>query len=58
MDFMEQIAKLRAEKAQLYAQAEQLVGEDKIDEASAITDQMETIDPYAGRNARGAYRPV
>ena len=31
MDFMEQIAKLRAEKAQLYAQAEQLVGEDKID---------------------------
>nr|WP_300167905.1 phage major capsid protein [uncultured Flavonifractor sp.] len=44
MDFMEQIAKLRAEKAQLYAQAEQLVGEDKIDEASAITDQMETIN--------------
>ena len=44
MDFMEQITKLRAEKAQLYAQAEQLVGEDKIDEASAITDQMEAIN--------------
>lgn len=44
MDFMEKITQLRAQKAQLLAQAQNLVAEDKITEASAITDQMEAIN--------------
>ena len=44
MDFMEKITELRARKAQLLAQAEGLVADGKVTEASAITDQMEDIN--------------
>lgn len=44
MDFMEKITELRASKAQLLAQAEGLVADGKITEASAISDQMENIN--------------
>ena len=44
MDFMEKITELRASKAQLLTQAEGLVADGKITEASAISDQMENIN--------------
>ena len=44
MDFMEKITELRASKAQLLTQAEGLVADGKITEASAISDQMEKIN--------------
>ena len=44
MDFMEKITELRAKKAQLLTEAESLVTDGKITEASAISDQMEAIN--------------
>ena len=44
MDFMEKITELRAKKAQLLTEAEGLVTDGKITEASAISDQMEAIN--------------
>lgn len=44
MDFMEKITELRASKAQLLTQAEGLVADGKITEASAISDQMENMN--------------
>ena len=44
MDFMEKITELRAQKAQLLTQAQDLVAQDKITEAGAISDQMADIN--------------
>lgn len=64
MDFMEKITELRAQKAQLLTQAQDLVAQDKITEAGAISDQMADInDKIAGleklaRASREAAEPV
>lgn len=44
MDFMEKINEQRAKKAKLLAQAEGLVADGKIEEASGITSQMQEIN--------------
>lgn len=44
MDFMEKINEQRAKKAKLLAQAEGLVADGKIEEASGITSQMQAIN--------------
>ncbi len=44
MDFMEKINEQRAKKAKLLAQAEGLVADGKIEEASGITSQMQKIN--------------
>ena len=44
MDFMQKINDLRAQKAQLLAQAEQRVAEDVTADVSDITNQMDTIN--------------
>ena len=64
MDFMEKITELRAQKAQLLTQAQDLVAQDKIAEAGAISDQMADInDKIAGleklaQASREAAEPV
>lgn len=44
MDYMEKITDLRARKKDLKDQAANLVEEDKLDDATALADQMETIN--------------
>ena len=44
MDYMEKITELRAQKKGLKDQADALVQEGKIEEASALADQMEVIN--------------
>ena len=44
MDYMEKITDLRARKKDLKDQAAKLVEEDKLDDATALADQMETIN--------------
>lgn len=44
MDYMEKITDLRARKKDLKDQAAKLVEEDKLDDATALADQMEAIN--------------
>ena len=44
MDYMEKITDLRARKKDLKDQGAKLVEEDKLDDATALADQMEAIN--------------